>query len=72
MILNVKAHQNFMIDSNGKAILMKKICVFYTINFVNILILPFKKVESQINQIQNDSLGKTHENTPVTDLAKFT
>ena len=33
------------------------------------LLLPFTKVESQINQLQKDSLGEIYERTLVSDLA---
>ena len=36
---------------------------------LNIILLPLTKVESQLNQLQIDSLGKTYERTLVLDLA---
>ena len=57
-----------MIGSKVKAILMKKVH-FYIRNFVNIFLLPFIKVESQIDWLQKDSLGKSNERTLVSEFA---
>ena len=44
------------------------LCHFLRI-FFNVLLLPFTKVESQIGQSQNDSLGISYDRTLVSDLA---
>ena len=36
--------------------------------FLNVLLLPFTKVKSQIDRIQKDSLRKSYETTLVSDL----
>ena len=44
---------------------------FYTLIFVNVLILQFTKVESQIDQLQQMTLGKRNERTLVSEFAIY-
>ena len=65
-ILNVEGHQNFTIGSKERAFLMIKTLSFSTL-FLR-LIIPFRKVESQIEQLQQDSLRKSCEMTLVSEM----
>ena len=44
-------------------------CVFTQLILLNILLLQFTKVESQFNQLQKDSLGKSNEITLVYEFS---
>ena len=39
--------------------------------FLNVLVLPFRKAKSQIDQLQKDSLGKSYEIILVSEIAIF-
>ena len=49
------------------------VCVvcFTVCVLLNVLLLPFKKVKSQIDRLQKDSLVKSYERKLVSDLANF-
>ena len=61
-ILNLEGHQNCM---NGSKI--TAFCMYLI--FSDVFLLPFQKVKSQINQLQNESLGKSNENTLFSEFA---
>ena len=48
---------------------MTKKCVFRSVIILNVLLLPFTKVESQIDQLQKDFLVKSNETTLVSEFA---
>ena len=68
-ILNLKGYQKGIIGSKVTAILMTTSVCFTPLIFLNVLLLPFTKVKSEINRIQKDSLGKSYEKTLVSEFA---
>ena len=47
------------------------VCVQLFAGFFNVLLLPFTKIECQINQLPLGSFGKIYEKTLVCDFATF-
>ena len=64
---NFEGHQNCMIGATVTAILVAM--HFYTLSVFNVLLIPFTKYKSQINQLQKDSSGKSNVRTLFSEFA---